>query len=111
MNKADLIEALAERLGDKKAATAAVEAVVDTVTRAVVKGEKVAIAGFGVFERVERAARTARNPATGAWRMTLRVERLKTANAAEPAQPIELRAFLQYNNQTLSETWTNLITP
>ena len=66
MNKADLIEALAERLGDKKAATAAVEAVVDTVTRAVVKGEKVAIAGFGVFERVERAARTARNPATGA---------------------------------------------
>jgi len=48
-----------------------------------------------------------RNPATGAWRMTLRVERLKTA---EPAQPIELRAFLQHNNQTLSETWTNLIT-
>jgi glucans biosynthesis protein len=48
-----------------------------------------------------------RNPATGAWRMTLRLERLKTA---EPAQPIELRAFLQHNNQTLSETWTNLIT-
>ncbi|CAN5234404.1 glucan biosynthesis protein G [soil metagenome] len=48
-----------------------------------------------------------RNPATGAWRMTLRVERLKTA---EPVQPIELRAFLQQNNQTLSETWTNLIT-
>jgi glucans biosynthesis protein len=48
-----------------------------------------------------------RNPATGAWRMTLRVERLKTT---EPAQPIELRAFLQNNNQTLSETWTNLIT-
>ena len=51
-----------------------------------------------------------RNPATGTWRMTLRVERLKTANAAEPAQPIELRAFLQHDNQTLSETWTNLIT-
>lgn len=48
-----------------------------------------------------------RNPATGAWRMTLRVERLKTAG---PAQPIELRAFLQHNHQTLSETWTNLIT-
>ncbi|MDB5930774.1 MAG: periplasmic glucan biosynthesis protein MdoG [Polaromonas sp.] len=47
-----------------------------------------------------------RNPATGAWRMTLRVERLKTA---EPAQPIELRAFLQHDNHTLSETWTNLI--
>jgi glucans biosynthesis protein len=51
-----------------------------------------------------------RNPATGAWRMTVRVERLKPANAAEPVQPIELRAFLQYNQQTLSETWTNLIT-
>ena len=51
-----------------------------------------------------------RNPATGAWRMTVRVERLKAANATEPAQPIELRAFLQSNNQTLSETWTNLIT-
>ena len=48
-----------------------------------------------------------RNPATGAWRMTLRVERLKTA---EPIQPIELRAFLQHDQHTLSETWTNLIT-
>ncbi len=48
-----------------------------------------------------------RNPATGAWRMTLRVERLQTA---EPPQPIEVRAFLQNDNHTLSETWTNLIT-
>jgi len=46
-----------------------------------------------------------KNPATGAWRMTLRVQRL------DPALPVELRAFLQHNNQTLSETWTNLITP
>jgi glucans biosynthesis protein len=45
-----------------------------------------------------------KNPATGAWRMTLRVQRLN------PALPVELRAFLQYNQQTLSETWTNLIT-
>ena len=51
-----------------------------------------------------------RNPATGAWRMTLRVERVKLGTAGEPVLPIELRAFLQYNNQTLSETWTNLIT-
>jgi len=48
-----------------------------------------------------------RNPATGAWRATLRVERLKTTEAP---QPIELRAFLQNDNHTLSETWTNLIT-
>ncbi|MEO7400129.1 MAG: glucan biosynthesis protein G [Polaromonas sp.] len=51
-----------------------------------------------------------RNPATGGWRMTLRVERLKPATAAEPVQPVELRAFLQNDQQTLSETWTNLIT-
>ena len=52
-----------------------------------------------------------RNPATGAWRMTLRVERLKNTDAAQADQPIELRAFLQYQQHTLSETWTNLITP
>ena len=50
-----------------------------------------------------------RNPATGAWRMTLRVQRLN--NSSQPAQPIELRAFLQHDNNTLTETWTNLITP
>lgn len=51
-----------------------------------------------------------RNPATGAWRMTLRVERLKTAEPTQANQPIELRAFLQNNQHTLSETWTYLIT-
>ena len=66
MNKADLIEAITERVGDKKTANTAVEAVVDAITRAVATGEKVAITGFGVFEKVDRAARTARNPATGA---------------------------------------------
>lgn len=46
-----------------------------------------------------------KNPVTGAWRMSLRVQRL------DAAQPVELRAFLQHDNHTLSETWTNLITP
>ncbi|MEX2289658.1 MAG: HU family DNA-binding protein, partial [Mycobacteriales bacterium] len=66
MNKSELIEAVTERLGDRKTASNAVEAFVDAITRAVAKGEKVGISGFGVFERVDRAARTARNPATGA---------------------------------------------
>ena len=67
MNKADLIEAVASRVGaDKKAASHAVEAVIDVITRAVAEGQKVAISGFGVFEKIERGARTARNPATGA---------------------------------------------
>ena len=66
-NKAQFVELLAERLdGDKKKAQAALDAVIDTVYHAVSKGERVALTGFGVFEKRERAARTARNPATGA---------------------------------------------
>ena len=65
MNKTDLIEELTERLGDKRTASLAVESVVDVITRAVAKGEKVGISGFGVFEKADRAARTARNPTTG----------------------------------------------
>jgi DNA-binding protein HU-beta len=66
VNKAELIDSIAGRLGDKRAASEAVEAVIDTITRTVARGEKVAITGFGIFEKVERAARMARNPATGA---------------------------------------------
>ncbi len=67
MNKAELIELVAIRLEDsKKAAGEAVEVIIDEITKAVAKGEKVAITGFGVFEKVERAARTGRNPLTGA---------------------------------------------
>lgn len=66
MNKAQLIDKLSVQLGSKKAATDAVEAVIDTVTRAVASGERVAITGFGVFEKVARPARTGRNPRTGA---------------------------------------------
>jgi DNA-binding protein HU-beta len=66
VNKAQLVEALSERLdNDKKRAQQSVEAFLDTVYRTVQKGEKVAITGFGVFEKRERAARMARNPATG----------------------------------------------
>jgi DNA-binding protein HU-beta len=65
VNKAQLIEALSERLGDKKAASSAVDGLVDVIVRTVNKGEKVNITGFGVFEKRARAARTARNPRTG----------------------------------------------
>ena len=66
MNKRDLIDALSGRLGDKKSATEALNAVLETIQSAVADGDKVAITGFGVFEKSERPARTARNPATGA---------------------------------------------
>jgi DNA-binding protein HU-beta len=66
-NKAQFIELLAQRLdGDKKRAAVALDAVIDTVYASVVKGERVALTGFGVFEKRDRAARIARNPATGA---------------------------------------------
>src|SRR4029453_15642109 len=66
VNKAELIEALAARLGDRKTATAALDAVISEVENAVTKGDRVAITGFGVFEKRARNARTARNPRTGA---------------------------------------------
>ncbi len=65
MNKAELIDALSARLGDKRAATQALDAVLAEIQTAVTKGDKVAITGFGVFEKKVRAARTARNPRTG----------------------------------------------
>jgi periplasmic glucans biosynthesis protein len=45
------------------------------------------------------------NPATQGWRMTFRVQRV------DPAKPVELRAFLQQDNHTVSETWSNLLLP
>ena len=75
MNKSQLIDALAARFeGNRKAAAHALESVLDTITREVAKGEKVAITGFGSFEKRVREARWVRNPQTGA-----RIKAKKTA--------------------------------
>ena len=66
MNKAELIKELESRLGSRKAASDALTAVVDVIIREVAKGGSVAITGFGTFEQAARAARTGRNPRTGA---------------------------------------------
>src|SRR5258706_15906258 len=66
MNKRDLVDAVSGRMGDKKTAVEAVNAVLDTIQMTVARGDKVSITGFGVFEKQVRPARTARNPATGA---------------------------------------------
>jgi DNA-binding protein HU-beta len=67
VNKAELTDRLAARLDiTKKAAGEAIEAIVDEITKSVAKGDKVAISGFGVFEKADRAARVGRNPQTGA---------------------------------------------
>ena len=67
MNKAEFIEALATRLSsDKKAAAKHLDAVIDEIYAIVLKGEKLTLTGFGSFQKRDRAARIARNPATGA---------------------------------------------
>ncbi len=67
MNKAQLIEELSGRFeGNRKQAQHALESLIDVIQRSLVKGEKVAITGFGAFEKIDRPARTARNPKTGA---------------------------------------------
>jgi DNA-binding protein HU-beta len=67
VNKAELIDGVAEAAGlSKKDATAAVDAVFDSISVAVSKGDKVSLTGFGIFEKSDRAARVGRNPQTGA---------------------------------------------
>lgn len=66
VNKSQLIETLAGHFeGNRKAAQHALESVLDTITREIAKGEKVAITGFGAFEKAIRPSRMVRNPATG----------------------------------------------
>ena len=67
MNKADLFAAMAEKAGvSKKDAEASLKAFTDVVAEELKKGEKIQLVGFGTFEVSERAARTGRNPQTGA---------------------------------------------
>lgn len=66
MNKAQLIQELSTRFeGSKNDASRALNAVVETITETVSTGEKVSVTGFGVFEKIDRPARTVRNPRTG----------------------------------------------
>lgn len=67
MNKQELIDAVAARTGDSKAATGeAINAVFDAITRAVTAGDTVQLVGFGSFATGQRAERIGRNPSTGA---------------------------------------------
>ena len=67
MNKTELVAAMAEKTGlSKKDAEAALKAFTDVVAEELKKGEKIQLVGFGTFEVSERAARTGRNPQTGA---------------------------------------------
>ena len=67
MNKQALIAKIAEETGSSKTgAAAAVESLIDGITRSLKKGESITFVGFGTFKTAQRKARTARNPQTGA---------------------------------------------
>ncbi|MGA7269697.1 MAG: HU family DNA-binding protein [Acidimicrobiia bacterium] len=66
MNKSELVDAIAAATdGTKADAQAHLDAVLDSITDALKKGDKVSLTGFGTFEVRHRAARTGRNPQTG----------------------------------------------
>ncbi|MBR1470119.1 MAG: HU family DNA-binding protein [Lachnospiraceae bacterium] len=66
MNKTELVAAVAEKAGlTKKDAEEVVNAFTDTVIKALKKGDKIQLVGFGTFEVTKRNARTGRNPLTG----------------------------------------------
>ncbi|MGI8575203.1 MAG: HU family DNA-binding protein [Egibacteraceae bacterium] len=66
MNKSELIDAASDRVDlSKTDVSSALDAVLDSITDAVSRGDKVTLTGFGTFERRERSARTGRNPQTG----------------------------------------------
>jgi len=67
MNKAELVEAIAKKTGGTKASVeGTLDALMETVTVTLTKGDSVALIGFGTFSVSKRAARKGHNPATGA---------------------------------------------
>ena len=67
MNKSELVEVAAKEAGiTKAAADKALSAIIGAVVKTVAKGESVTLVGFGTFKSAKRAARTGKNPSTGA---------------------------------------------
>lgn len=88
MNKQDIAERVHGVLGTTKAdAERAVEAMIDCVVSSLKNGEEVSIAGLGIFKTKTRAARTARNPRTGATVQvpSMRVPKFQPAKALKEA--------------------------
>jgi len=65
MNKGDIVDAVAKVVATKKEAVAAVDTILESVKKALKKGEAVTLVGFGTFKVSKRKARTGRNPRTG----------------------------------------------
>jgi DNA-binding protein HU-beta len=66
MNKQDIVTRIAKDTGiTKTAAAAAVDCLIESITKSLKKGDSVSFVGFGTFKTANRKARTARNPQTG----------------------------------------------
>ena len=88
MNKAQLAEKIADRIGASKAdGERAMETLIETITGTLKGGEEVSIAGLGIFSAKMRAARTARNPRTGEPIQVpaMRVPKFRAAKALKDA--------------------------
>lgn len=88
MNKQDIAEKIHGVLGGTKAdAERAVETVIDSIVMGLKKGDEVSLAGLGIFATKMRAARTARNPRTGASVQvpSMRVPKFRAAKALKDA--------------------------
>jgi DNA-binding protein HU-beta len=78
MNKSELIDAAAQSTGlSNGEVSKALDSILDSISGAVQRGDRVSLSGFGTFERRDRAARTGRNPQTG--------EQLQVAASKAPA--------------------------
>ena len=85
MNKEELVKEISKKSKvSQKAAAAILSATLDTIEKTVSKGKKVTLVGFGTFESRKRAARTGRNPQTGA---TLKIAAKKVVR--ELLEPVE----------------------
>ena len=96
MTKAEFLDQLAadERLGSKKAATDAVDAVLDTITGALSNGEEVAFTGFGKFHVAERGPRQGVNPVTGVFSVGASGRIIRDGRLAEPVREFTIAGEL-----------------
>ena len=98
MNKAELIAQIAEDASiTKTQANAALDSFVDTVTKTLKKGDKVTLVGFGTFSVSKRAARTGRNPQTGA---TIKIKAKKLLASKQVKNWLQKFNYLDPNRKT-----------
>ena len=77
MNKQDIVSKIAKDTGiSKVTSAAAVDSIIDSITKSLKKGDPVSFVGFGTFKVANRKARTARNPQTGA---TIKIPKRRVA--------------------------------